>query len=61
LEKQVKDLQDKLSSQQSESKKALDDAQEAVSRRDRDLVARLSALVHGAKGVLFALLRLSPL
>jgi len=57
LEQQVKDLQDKLASQQSESEKALKDAQEATTRRDKDLVARLSCLIHDTKGELLVLLR----
>ena len=50
LEKQVKDLQTKLSTEHSESKKALADAQDATTRRDRELAARLSGLARAAKG-----------
>ena len=50
LEKQVQDLQTRLSTQQSESKKALADAQDATTRRDRELAARLSGLARAAKG-----------
>ena len=50
LEKQVQDLQTKLSTQQSESKKALADAQDATTRRDRELAARLSNMARAAKG-----------
>ena len=50
LRKQVQDLQEKLSSQQSESKKTLEDAQHAATRRERDLASRLLSLTRAAKG-----------
>ena len=50
LKKLVQDLQTKLSSQQSESKKALADAQDVTTRRDKELAARLLGLARSAKG-----------
>lgn len=50
LRKQVKDLQEKLSSQQSESRQALEDAQHAATRREQDLASRLSSLTRSVKG-----------
>ncbi len=50
LEKQVKYLQTQLSTQQSESKKALADAQDATTCRDKELASRLLGLARSAKG-----------
>ena len=60
LEKQVKDLQAKLSTQETNSKKALDEARDAAARREQEFAERLSTMARAAKGKLteFANVRL---